>query len=175
MPKLTAQSNHIYIGIDPGASGGLAALNGRVIASVPMPETEADIWQWVKYQAEWLRAHDEGAYEIVPACAVLESNTGYVGDSGNPGSAMFKFGRSAGLLEMALIAAGIPYELVTPARWQKALGIPTRKRDAKGQFKSRLKAFAQRLFPHVTVTLKTCDALLIAEYCRRKQEGRLAR
>ena len=75
---------------------------------------------------------------------------------------------------MALTAAGIPFEEVTPVVWQRGLGIPVRKKDeSRSQFKGRLKAKAQQLFPQVKVTLKTADALLISEYCRRKREGRL--
>ena len=161
MPYSThGETRKAYMGIDPGASGGLALIDGCEIEAVAMPATERDIWLWVSAE------HVD--------FAVIEQNTGYVGGEGNPGSAMFKFGRSAGLLTMALVAAGVPYEEITPGQWQKKLGIPPRKKgEAKGAFKNRLKAEAQRLFPRIPVTLKTADALLLAEYARRKAEGKL--
>ena len=90
----------------------------------------------------------------------------------------FKFGMGFGGLIMALVSSGIPFEFVTPRVWQKAMGITPREKsnrsdftESKTQFKNRLKAKAQQLFPAVRVTLKTSDALLIAEYCRRKHKG----
>ena len=155
----------IYIGIDPGVSGGLAAIGNQVFAITSMPPTEVDIWEWFSCSFGRLAC---------PDFAVIEKNSGYVGGNGNPGSAMYKFGRNAGLLAMALTASGIPYEEVTPGVWQRGLGIPCRKKDEpKGRFKNRLKAHSQKLFPLEHITLSTADAVLIAEYCRRKQEGKL--
>jgi hypothetical protein len=90
---------------------------------------------------------------------------------------MFNFGWNYGSLRMAMIASGLPFEDVPPQVWQKALKIPSRKKEGrqyketKAAFKNRLKAKAQQLFPRVYITLATCDALLIAEYCRRKFLG----
>ena len=39
----------LYIGIDPGASGGLVALfSSGEIEAVPMPDTEREVWNWFK-------------------------------------------------------------------------------------------------------------------------------
>ena len=73
----------------------------------------------------------------------------------------FSFGRGVGNLEMALTAAGIPFERVTPQKWQKALGCMT-----KGD-KNVSKRKAQELFPQMKCTHATSDALLIMEYGRR--------
>ena len=62
---------------------------------------------------------------------------------------------------MALCAATIPYEEVTPQKWQKALGCRT------GGDKNVSKARAQALFPLQNITHAIADALLLAEYCRR--------
>lgn len=105
--------------------------------------------------------------------AVIERVSGYVGEA-QPGSAAFKFGQSYGGLRMALVAAGIPFEEVTPQVWQRKMGVtPRRKDESKTAWKNRLKAKAQQLYPGVKVTLATADALLLVEYCRRRQEGRL--
>ena len=88
-------------------------------------------------------------------------------------SSSFKFGKGYGFLRGCLIAAGIPFEEVTPQAWQKALEIPKKsKSETKAQFKNRLKALAQQWFPDQLVTLKTADALLIATYCFRKHGGK---
>ena len=155
----------IYIGVDPGASGGLAALCDSVVEFVAMPATEFDIWEWFDTVRD---RRDDSVF------ACIEKVGGFIQGSPQPGSAMFKFGASYGGLRMALVAAGIPFEEVTPQTWQKALGIPKRAAtESKTQFKNRLKARAQQLFPDHKITLATCDALLLAEYCRRKRTGTL--
>jgi crossover junction endodeoxyribonuclease RuvC len=73
----------------------------------------------------------------------------------------FTFGEGFGKLQMALCAAKIPYQFITPLKWQKFLGCMT-----KGD-KNVSKAAAQRLFPDIKVTHAIADALLIAEYNRR--------
>lgn len=131
-----------------------------------MPDSVRDRWDWFANMAELMPCNTR-------PFAVLEQVGGYVGQ-GQPGSAMFSFGAAYGHMEMALAAAGIPYETVQPARWQKGLKIPGRKKDeGKTAWKNRLKARAQMLFPRVKVTLAVADALLIAEYCRRAREGTL--
>lgn len=160
----------VYIGIDPGSSGGLACLAGRSTISGTMPETEADIYEWILSlkAPPW---HDSERF------AVIEKVGGFIQGVPAPGSAMFKFGVSYGGLRMALIACGIPFEEVTPQKWQKALGISPRDNkgnESKSAFKNRLKAKAQQLFPGEKITLAVADALLIAEYCRRVRSGTLA-
>lgn len=152
----------VFIGIDPGESGGIAVIgsSGDVISCVSMPETERDIY-------EHLGETDPNSF------AVIEKVGGFIAGNPAPGSAMFKFGRSYGGLRMALVACCIPFEEHTPQAWQKALGITPRNKDeSKSQFKTRLKARAQQLFPGAKITLATADAVLIAEFCRRTQVAR---
>jgi hypothetical protein len=75
----------------------------------------------------------------------------------------FSFGRGYGNLEMALTAAGIPFERVRPQVWQKALNCLTK--GSKNVTKQR----AQELFPDIKCTHAVSDALLIAEYGKRTQ------
>jgi hypothetical protein len=84
---------------------------------------------------------------------------------------------------MALTSAGIPFEPIRPQAWQKALGItPRKKTESKPDFKNRLRAKAQQLYPSLPLwsepkskgkQLALCDALLIATYCKRKYLGQL--
>lgn len=140
-----------------------------------MPDTERDVWNMVR----GFRFHH--ACQGRNTYAVIEKVGGYIagvwgkdGSSFSPGNAMFKFGASAGGLRMALIAANIPFEEVTPQKWQKALGLPPKKNDKnRTEWKNRLKAKAQQLYPEIPVTLKTADAILLAHYCKLSQEGKL--
>ncbi len=171
MPKLTKTPKLIsaYMGIDPGKSGGIAVLykNGssQAFAAIPMPATEADIWHVINRLANTVTI--DGCY--------IEKVQGYIGEGSEaPGRSMFNFGHNYGNLRMALIGNKIPFEEVTPQAWQKAIHIPPRKKkgrkfvETRTQWKNRLKAKAQQLFPEVAVTLKTADALLIALYCKRQ-------
>lgn len=166
--RMDRPSGVSYLGIDPGASGGLSSISPLsslrkvTVTAIPMPETERDVWEWFKT--------GRSAVEF----AVIEKVGGFIQGNPAPGSAMFNFGRGTGLLIGFLIACHIPFEEITPQKWQKGLGIaPRRKDEEKTQFKNRLKAFAQKLFPDIKVTLKTCDSLLIAEFARRYREGKL--
>ena len=137
--------NKQYIGIDPGASGGIAAIQGGPLAW-PMPETERDIWELMKFFAK------------TPSFVVIER----VHSMPRQGVASsFKFGMSYGALRMAIVASGIPFEDVTPQKWMKALGC------LSGGDKRVTKQRAQSLFPKLKITHATADSLLIAEYCRR--------
>ena len=156
----------IYIGIDPGATGALVALYDDLEATVtPMPPTMPEI-------LEWFNDETNGPYG--KAHAIIEKVGGYIAGREAPGSAMFNFGKGYGALLMALCAAGVPHEEVPPNVWMRGLGIsPRKKGEARKDWKNRLKAKAQQLFPREKVTLVTADALLIAEYCRRKMTGTL--
>ncbi len=82
---------------------------------------------------------------------------------------MFSFAMGYGGLRMALRGNEIPFDAVVPIKWQRAMGIAARKKgETQVSHKNRIKARAQQLFPTIKVTLATCDALLLAEYCRRQ-------
>ena len=143
----------IYVGIDPGQGGGIAVICGSVVAANKMPETERDLLDCLR-----------GFFNLSDGdiVAVLER----VHSSPQMGvSSSFKFGVGVGRLRMALVAAQIPFDEVTPQRWQKTLGC--RSAGDKNVTKSR----AQSLFPDLKVTHAIADALLIAEYCRRVRVG----
>lgn len=156
MPKVSAkQAGKLFVGVDPGKSGGLAALRpDNQIVIEKMPPTEADILEW--FQAQKACG--------LPMFAVIEKVNGYIGKP-QPGSAMFTFGWGYGGLRMAMLACGIPFDEVTPQKWQKAMGCLT-----KGD-KNVSKTKAQQLFPDQKVTHATADALLLMEYCKRTYGG----
>ena len=138
------------IGIDPGANGGIAWITSDGKSCVEkMPDTLQDLWDLLlDIKCSTWDAH-------VPVMAYIEQ----VSSSPQMGVvSSFSFGRGYGNLEMALTAAGIPFERVRPQVWQKALGCMT-----KGD-KNVSKRKAQELFPDRKVTHATADALLIAHY-----------
>jgi hypothetical protein len=75
---------------------------------------------------------------------------------GNSAVSTAKFARHCGHLEAALYSVGIPFEEVAPRTWMRALGtLPKDKADRK----RAIKEIVARRFPHLTITLKTSDAL----------------
>lgn len=142
------------LAIDPGASGGIAwVMADGNLTCAPMPKTEGDT-------VDLLNA------AIAQGCnvAYVEEVGGYCG-AAMPGSAMFNFGRNFGFILGVLAARGIRVELVKPQKWQKHFGLGTVKESGgKTLWKNKLKAKSQQLFPHLDITLKTADALLILEY-----------
>ena len=155
---------NILIAIDPGQSGGIAVAYGTDVLNVmSMPPTEGDVHD-VLAEVAAVALHE--GWLVV---AVIEEVGGYVGGGGQPGSAMFRFGRGFGFLLGVLAALKIRTELVRPQKWQAALSLGNSKSHAsKTAWKNHLKAKAQKLYPNVKVTLATADALLLLEYARPK-------
>lgn len=136
--------NEIFIAIDPGKNGGIAWRNefGEVSA-VSMPENVHELAKLLEGLAFLASSMD----------CVLERVHSMPRDGVR---AAFAFGENFGQIQGVLAATEIPYYLVTPQTWQKKVGaLP----DEKSKRKAALKAFAQRRFPHLKVTLKTSDAL----------------
>ena len=162
------------LGIDPGAEGGISVLiNGAVHKTTKVLTTPADIWFWLGEFMPTIYPYPVRAY-IEQVGGFMAGNEGGEQKNIASGHTMFNFGKGAGYLEMALVAAAIPYELVPPQRWQKGLQIVGKdKSETKTQWKNRLKSKAQQLFPAYanSITLAVADAILIAEYGRRKLAG----
>ena|SRR3990167_2802190 len=143
----------VFIGIDPGVAGGVAILGeaGDVLSATKMPETDRDVLEAVR------SGKDYG----LPVATVE-----FVRSSPQMGvRSAWTFGVGYGRLRMALMASEIPFEEVTPRKWQAAMRCLT------GGDKNVSKARAQELFPGTKVTHNIADALLIAEYGRRHALG----
>ena len=146
----------VIIGIDPGAAGGVAVLDGSHIETHNMPETFPDIYN--------LFADITGDYPGMDFLAILE-DVGH-GMTGQSSMATAVFARHNGHLEMALYALGIRTVKVTPQKWQKHFSNSLGKSSSyeKKDWKNKLKGLAQQMFPSVKVTLKNADAILVACY-----------
>lgn len=147
----------LFLGFDPGADGAFAALtaSGKVAHVLPFKKhTEREIADEIG--DVWFDADGGFAYmERVSSSPQMGVRSA------------FSFGRCYGLLRGCLIAVGVPFEEIAPAKWQRALGCRT-----KGD-KNVTKAKAQQLFPGMKITHAIADALLIAEYGRRLRGGML--
>jgi crossover junction endodeoxyribonuclease RuvC len=150
----------IILGIDPGKTGGIAHIS---TLTCNMSNREMETYSFkdrsyteiADYMARYTRIDVKAYLEKVhsmPAQGVSSS---------------FKFGEGFGALQGMLAAYEIPFEFVTPQKWQKELSIPKRtKMEKQSDFKRRLKDTAQRLYPiHVKkIDSSTADAVLIMHY-----------
>lgn len=151
----------IYIGIDPGKSGGFAVINDK---SPDKPS--AFPWDDAEFVSAMggLRIIRETTGNEIKCC--LEK----VGAMPGQGvTSMFSFGKSAGFIEGVLAANKIPYQLVPPQTWKKSFSLNSNKQTSI--------EVCQRLFPDVSLyRTERCkkphdgmaEALLMAEYARRK-------
>lgn len=139
------------IGIDPGKSGGIAWITDGKPCVEKMPGSLRDLWDLICD----ITNHPRSTVDGRKFKAFIEQ----VHSSPQMGvKSAFTFGNGFGHLEMALTAAGIPFERVRPQKWQQVMGCLT-----KGD-KNVSKRRAQELFPSMKVTHSTADALLIADY-----------
>lgn len=138
------------LAIDPGASGGIAwRTSDGTVHVEPMP-------YGMTAQADLLRTL---VVENPGISAVIERTGGYV--PGNSGPSAVKFARHCGNLEAIIYTLGIPMTMVAPTVWQKALGaLPHEKPERKRTIREMM----ARAYPHLSVTLKTADALAILHY-----------
>ena len=157
-----ARMKQVMICVDPGVEGGVATILGSTIVSAArMPETQEEVVALLR--AESSRGKNPKM--------LIERVSGFIGEA-HPGSRMFTFGESFGLLKGAALALGWPLEAVCPLVWQNALRLGTNRTltGARAAWKNVLKAKALELYPSLTPTLKTADAILIAHFLLLEQQ-----
>lgn len=146
--------NKMIVACDPGQAGAVAVIypNGS-LDTWKMPQTEHDTFSMMSEIKD--KAEMEG-YTMLGYIEKIHSMPG------QGVSSSFKFGYNYGIIRMAFVGNKIPFEEISPQKWQKALGIT--KSDSKTQHKNKLKGLAQQLYPDTKMTLAIADAVLIAHY-----------
>lgn len=148
----------LVIGIDPGASGGIAWDKDGQVGCCPMPASQPDLRDMVKLLITG----------TVQPVAYIEDVPKFVGKM-IPSSTTAVLFFNYGFVEGLLIAMGVRVVRVKPHDWQKHFRLGT-KRDCASttEWKGKLKAEATRRFPEQKVTLAVSDALLILDYARHE-------
>lgn len=153
----------MFLGIDPGVSGGVAWIDGHNINARKMPDTERDLWDLFSYLHGLCTPQSIAYIERLGGMPRDEN-----GRAKQSPTTMFKMGTSYGGLRMAIIGNAIPLEEVAATKWQPMFSLTrTDKNESQTDKKNRHKAKAQMLFPNMKVTHHISDALLIAEYAHR--------
>lgn len=161
-----SECRYIYLGIDPGKSGGFAYQYRGTITASKMPDSMLEFRDSLQKLLDisntkiicWL----EHVWGYLPVKGIARDlKTG-----GNSNAMrMFEFGRNYGSIETVLNLMGITYQTIRPHLWQRALGLP-RVAD-KGDRKRCWRDKANKLFPGINATLATADAILLSEFAKR--------
>ena len=142
------------MGIDPGKSGAVALISldrTNVFTYTFSKHTEHDLCNLLR---------DTG--DVIDMCHIEK-----VHSMPKQGVAsVFTFGKNFGWYIGVLDTLKIPYEFITPQRWQKEMSCRS------GGDKNVTKRRAQQLFPKIKMTHAIADALLIAENLRRREVDR---
>jgi hypothetical protein len=154
---MNGQPKKIFIGCDPGQSGGFVVLseNGIVLEVFKTPENISD------YGLVLGKYSDIEKYKVILVKEKVHSQPRH------GGKANFTFGYTVGVLESSLVHNKIPFFDITPQTWMKLYMMKKEKEEPQTKWKNRLKAKAQSMFPHEKVSLWNSDAFLIAEYARQ--------
>lgn len=158
----------LYLGIDPGSTGAIAAIHRNRVTVFDIPLSEKPIGGTV-VDDDGLIALAAMLADLGPRLATLEQTWGIRGQGG---ASQYKFGDTAAAIRLALKSAGIRVVPASAMKWTTALRC--------GSDKMRHVEMAKQLFPddaalftprRGVVTLEQCkgraDATLIAEYGRR--------
>ncbi len=152
-----------YIGLDPGFKGAIAIIHEDGVKVIDAPtlmvgkKRDYHVHEMLRILAPYDDLYAFAAIEKVHALPPPASR-----------ASAFTFGKGFGLWLGVLTGLGIPYEQVTPQRWQKEM------MDGMQKGKDASRAQAMALFPELSEELKRksddgrADALLIAEWRRRQ-------
>lgn len=146
------------IGIDPGASGGIAIYCDGSVTAVKMPKRTEAINDYFRHISE---TYDK---RIV----FVEKVQHFGSDDATGGK---KFGIAKMManyqeLKTLLKVNDLPYVEVAAVTWQKELLVRI-KGETKAARKNRYKDFAQTSYPMIKVNLATSDALCLVSFGRR--------
>ena len=146
------------LGIDPGLTGGLAALTpeGRLLDVIEMPtlDREVDVWEVLDFVLSW--------GEIPPrVCIERQQSMPKQGVAST-----FKTGMNYGLLLGCLRAKQVPLHVVRSTEWKPTFHLTGKDKDAS-------RAAASDLWPNERENWRlvrqdgVAEAALIAEHFRR--------
>lgn len=156
------QNKNTIIGIDPGATGGIAVYNNKgEILLQKMPKKVEDLSEYLNYIKD----------TYGKTICFLEKVQSFHSDTDDGGK---RFGIQKMLanyeqLKTVLTLAKIPFVQVYPQSWQGGLSL-RKKGESKPDRKKRYKAAAEKYYPQIKATLWNADAICILQFGRLKLE-----
>jgi crossover junction endodeoxyribonuclease RuvC len=167
----------LYCAIDPGLTGAVAALDesGRLIFAQDTPVIAVHRGKTPKGNVKTRHLYLPTAMADILVENLLKDVerpdnviVGVENVHSMPAqgvSSTFSLGRGLGLWEGIIAALRLPVEMIEPAVWKRAMGIPA------GSDKRASVELALRLFPSAPIKRTQdgrADAILLAEFLRRK-------
>lgn len=155
---------NIFIGIDPGKTGGITFLEllspHTSLSIFRMPGTEKEIRDIFGDIHGW-----EGLSlsEGIGVKAIIEAQHAFP-DMG--AKAQWSFAQHYGFIRGCLVSLGVPFIEVSPQKWMAYFGFKRLKDEDKKKHKLKILQKAQNLYPQSTVNLQTADSLMLCEYLR---------
>ena len=141
----------VYIGIDPGKSGGIACINGKKMECMRYPSDVKEI----VFLLQKLR-YSRG-------CIALMERVHSFPNQGVRST--FTFGENFGIWKGILAAIDVEYDLIQPKKWMSFYGEQPKEKTKR---KNNLKSIAKKLYPNAHITLYTAAAVLLAYYLKEK-------
>jgi crossover junction endodeoxyribonuclease RuvC len=156
----------LILGLDPGLNGALAWVSERGVEQIAdMPTFELTRNGKTKRSIDiaallrLIRARPAWPSDNSRLHAFVED----VGPMPSQGvSSVFAFGKVCGIIQCALHALDIPFTLVSPVKWKKALSVPAAKDGARARA-SQLLPGGSEYWPRVKDDGRA-EAALIAYY-----------
>lgn len=147
------------VGIDPGKNGGIVSLtNGKITTIDAMPSTIEGIWNHFLYLGFPNMIKKEETYVFIEDVHSMPTD-GHVG--------AFSFGRHMGHLDTVLSRLVHNVVWIRPREWMQSFDLKRDKQESKYNYKKRILQLAKGKTQKTLaqqITLKTCDAYLIALY-----------
>lgn len=146
----------LFIGIDPGKSGGIAFIDTEISVSETVPYSDKALIALCKNASD----HNFDAVCCLEKVGAMPGQ-GVV--------SMFSFGQSVGYIKGVLESFKIPYQEIAPQKWKREFGLTSDKAQSA--------EICRKLFPDVSLLATPrckkphdgmAEALLMAEYARRK-------
>lgn len=150
----------IWIGIDPGASGSVSAIdiNNRIVETWVFKS--ADVPGRIALTIADALGNLSESFDV--RCVAVERVAAYPGQGV---SSTFAFGRAYGEAIGAASVSALPVETVPPQRWQRDLELISPKGTSKTAHKRSLRDRAIEHFG-IRLTLKECDSVWIAYWSK---------
>ena len=138
-------TDDLFLGVDPGKSGSMVAISAKgefhAISLARDLDCQANMLASIAHR---VKATTLEKVHSSPQMGVVSA---------------FSFGKSFGNCEAMLTALGLPFEYVSPQKWQRAMDCMT------GGDKNITKHFAQTLVSEsIRITHRTADATILAHY-----------
>lgn len=133
--------NTVILGLDPGVSGAatlidcdqakLFTFNMPTVEVVTNKKTKKEIDEW-------------SLFLLLTTVHITYSFIEQVnGMTGQGATSIFNFGKAYGAQRMAVACAGQKYQLVSPAKWKKAMGVTSDKETSLEAIRERAPACEQ--------------------------------